>query len=306
MTTLITPYQVPDWVLGKMVGSSDAKGWQGVIQRSYQLEAFEVAAPAIDHYAIMLQRSKPTMLQRRCAGKWLRETFSPGNISLLSIAQPAHWRWEESLDVSHIYLSRELVLRVSREVTGRSVSEVRLHDLLAISDPVLAAIAQAITSEAQVPAAGGALYVEALATQMAVHLLRHYSNLEYLADRPALKLDATRMRKLQAYMEEHLERPLSIACLADQVGMGVWTFSRAFKEAAGCPPHLYIVNERVKRAQVLLGSGAFTLQEIALQCGFSDQAHMTRLLKARLGVTPGQLQRSATNPASSNRPDRIT
>jgi AraC family transcriptional regulator len=304
MTTLITPYQVPEWVQGKMLGSSDAQGWHGVIQRSYQLEAWEVAAPAIDHYTIMLQRSnKPAALQRRCAGEWQRHTFSPGDISLLSIAQPAHWRWQESLDVSHIYLSRELLLNVSREVTGRNVSEVRLHDLLAIRDPVLTSIALAITAEAQIPAAGGAIYAEALATQMAVHLLRHYSNLEFQADRASLKLDGARMRKLHAYVQAHLEGPLSIANLADQVNMGVWAFSRAFKEATGCPPHLYIVNERVKRAQTLLGSVALPLKEIALQCGFSDQAHMSRLLRARLGVTPGQLQRSALKSVAA---DRIT
>ncbi|MNG17047.1 HTH-type transcriptional activator Btr [compost metagenome] len=82
--------------------------------------------------------------------------------------------------------------------------------------------------------------------------------------------------------------------------MGVWAFSRAFKEATGCPPHLYIMNERVKRAQTLLGSVALPLKEIALQCGFSDQAHMSRLLKAKLGVTPGQLQRSALKPVAAD------
>ncbi len=304
MTTLITPYQVPEWIQGTMLSSSDTQGWHGVIQRSYQLEAWDVAAPAIDHYAIMLQRSKtPAALQRRCAGGWQRNTFSPGDISLLSIAQPAHWRWQERLDVSHIYLSRELLLNVSREVTGRNVSEVRLHDLLAIRDPVLTSIALAITSEAQSPAAGGALYAEALATQMAVHLLRHYSSLEFQADRSSLKLDGARMHKLHTYIEAHLESSLSIANLADQVNMGVWAFSRAFKKATGCPPHLYIMNERVKRAQTLLGSAALPLKDIALQCGFSDQAHMSRLLKAKLGVTPGQLQRNALKPASA---DRIT
>lgn len=304
MTTLITPYQVPEWIDGTLLSSSDTQGWHGVIQRSYQLEAWEVAAPAIDHYAIMLLRSKTSAdLQRRCAGAWQRNTFSAGDISLLSIAEPAHWRWLESLDVSHIYLSRELLLNVSREMTGRNVSEVRLHDLLAVRDPVLTSMAVAITSEAQSPAAGGALYAEALATQMAVHLLRHYSSLEFQSERSSLKIDGVKMRTLDGYIKEHLESSLSIASLADQVNMGVWAFSRAFKEATGCPPHLYIMNERVKRAQTLLASTAVPLKAIAFQCGFSDQAHMSRLLKAKLGITPGQLQRNALKSVAA---DRIT
>lgn len=292
MTTLITPYEVPEWVLGTMVGGSDAQGWNDVIQRSYCWEASEVTTPPIDHYAIMLQRSKITTLQRRYAGKWSQTEFSPGDISFLSIAQPAHWRWEEPIEVSHIYLSRDLVLRVSREITGRSVSEVTLHDVLTTRDPLLASIALAITAEAVQPALGGALYVEALATQMAVHLLRHYSNLNFSLEHSPVKLDASRVRRVQTHILSNIERSLTVSDIADHAGMGLWAFSRAFKEATGYPPHLYILNERVHRARHLLETTPGSLKAIAAQCGFSDQAHMTRVIKAKLGTTPGKLRRN--------------
>ncbi|AVD89989.1 helix-turn-helix domain-containing protein [Pseudomonas sp. SWI44] len=297
MTTLITPYQVPDWVHPTTLAGSDAQGWRDVIQRSYRLEALEVSGPAIDHYAIMLQRSSPTMLARRCGTQWQRHTYRPGDVSLLSIDQPADWCWEDRLEVSHIYLSRALVLRLSQEVCGQSVSHVQLHDLVAVSDPVLSAIATAITAEAECPAPGGALYAEALATQLTVHLLRHYSSLVHATARGTARLDGARLRALLGYIDDHLHQSLSIACLADQAGMGVWAFSRAFKEATGSPPHLYLIAERVKRAQRLLGGTANPLSEVANLCGFADQAHMTRLIKARLGVTPRQLQRQDTPAA---------
>ncbi|MBA1203307.1 helix-turn-helix transcriptional regulator [Pseudomonas capeferrum] len=297
MTTLITPYQVPDWVHPVTLGGSDAHGWRDVIQRSYQLEALELAGPGIDHYTIILQCSGPATLERRCGTRWQRNPYNLGDVSLLSIDQPAEWRWQDRLKVSHIYLSRALVTRLSHEVCGHGVSHVRLHDLVAVSDPVLSSIATTITAEAQSPAAGGALYAEALATQLAVHLLRHYSSLEFVAQRAPSRLEGKRLRTLHAFIDEHLDSPLSIACLADQAGMGVWAFSRAFKEATGSSPHLYLIAERVKRAQRLLATTACTLSEIASLCGFSDQAHMTRLLKARLGVTPGQLQRVAAHTA---------
>lgn len=290
MTEIITPYQIPQWVPGERVGGSDALGWKEVIQRSYRLHAVDVVVPPVDHFAIMLQCSRGVELQRRTDDKWRRNHYGPDDASLLSIAQQSHWRWVDTLDVSHIYLSRNLLIRVAEEMAECSVNKVTLHDVLVTTDPLLASIAKAITAEAASPGLGGSLYVEALATQMAVHLLRHYSTLEYRHNARQPKLDGPRLRKLQRYIEAHLHDALSIGRLAEQVGMGTWAFSRAFKEATGSPCHQYLVSARVKRAQSLLGKAHLPLREIAAQCGFSDQAHMTRLLKAHLGVTPHQLR----------------
>lgn len=294
MTDSITPYQIPHWVPGEILGSSDTLDWSDVIQRSYRLSAADVCVPPVDHFAIMLQCSKPAELQRRTGSKWVRSRYAPDDVSLLSVARQSHWRWLDDLHVSHVYLSRNLLTRVAEEIAGRSVTDVVLHDILVTTDPLLARLVNAITAEAAAPALGGSVYVDALATQMAVHLLRRYSTLQYRQMTPQPKLDGSRLRELQAFMEEHLHDALSVTRLAEQVGMGSWTFSRAFKQATGCPAHQYIIGARIKRAKRLLADPTLVLSDIAAQCGFSDQAHMTRLLKASLGVTPRQLR---------NRPD---
>jgi AraC-like DNA-binding protein len=43
----------------------------------------------------------------------------------------------------------------------------------------------------------------------------------------------------------------------------------------------------VHQARELLRGGG-SPSHVAFQCGFADQAHLTRSFKARLGVTPGQ------------------
>lgn len=290
MTDSITPYQIPQWVPGETVSSSDTLGCKDVIQRSYRLRAVDVLVPPVDHFAIMLQCSHSVELQRRTRSQWVRERYAPGDISLLSVAQESHWRWEDTLDVSHVYLSRHLLTKVAEEIADRSVARVTLHDILVTTDPLLAALAKAITAEARAPGLGGSLYIEALATQMAVHLLRRYSTLDYPQNARRPRLDGPRLRKLQMFVEEHLHDALSVAQLAEQVGMGSWAFSRAFKEATGTPAHQYIVDARVKRARALLAGADMPLRDIAVHCGFSDQAHMTRLVKAAFGVTPLQVR----------------
>jgi len=90
---------------------------------------------------------------------------------------------------------------------------------------------------------------------MAAHLLRRYSTLDYPLNALRPKLDGPRLRKLQMFVEEHLHDDLSVARLAEQVGMGSWAFSRAFKEATVSPAHQYIVGARVKRARLTCRRG---------------------------------------------------
>jgi AraC family transcriptional regulator len=51
-----------------------------------------------------------------------------------------------------------------------------------------------------------------------------------------------------------------------------------------------VLDRRVERARQLLSRGTLPLKAIAAATGFADQAHMTRTLRDRLGITPGQLR----------------
>ncbi|MFT6352938.1 helix-turn-helix domain-containing protein, partial [Neptuniibacter pectenicola] len=75
--------------------------------------------------------------------------------------------------------------------------------------------------------------------------------------------------------------------------MGLWTFTKKFSESFSCTPHSFITSLRVEKAKKMLMEGNYAIKEVAYDCGFSDQAHLTRVVRASLGVTPGQLKRSA-------------
>ena len=54
---------------------------------------------------------------------------------------------------------------------------------------------------------------------------------------------------------------------------------------------------RACRAIELLAQGRRVV-DVALELGYSDQAHMTRALKAIMGRTPGEIARARTTPPS--------
>jgi len=77
----------------------------------------------------------------------------------------------------------------------------------------------------------------------------------------------------------------SLEDLANEVGMSRYQVLRAFKKQYGLSPHAYLMDERIKRAKNMLKSGQ-ALSDVALQLGFSDQAHFQRQFKKTLAVTP--------------------
>lgn len=56
------------------------------------------------------------------------------------------------------------------------------------------------------------------------------------------------------------------------------------------------MKERIGRAKAMMAYGAVALADIAEATGFFDQAHLTRVFKFVVGVTPGAWMKSAGSP----------
>lgn len=292
MTELIGPEELPRWVPGEILLASDGMGWRGVSMRSYRYTGLDVQVPPMRDYMIVAYRQGLTPMERQFEGRWSREQCVPGDVSLLTRSEKSHWHWTQDIDVVHVYLTREMLAKVSSEAMDRDIVDVRLQDVLKARDPIIAGAAEAIASEAEQQGMGGQLYVEAVATQMAVHLLRKYSSVSCRQSRHAGGLSARQARQVVDYIESRIDSHLSLDELAAVAGVSSWHFLRQFRTRFNCAPHAYVIERRIERAKRLLLRGALPIKEIAVNCGFSDQAHMTRLFRKYLGVTPAAVRSS--------------
>jgi AraC family transcriptional regulator len=75
-----------------------------------------------------------------------------------------------------------------------------------------------------------------------------------------------RIRRLQAFVEEHLSQSILLADLSDVVGLSVPQFSRAFGQSFGEPPHVYLIQRRLDRARHLMLTSDIKLSEVAGAC----------------------------------------
>ena len=100
------------------------------------------------------------------------------------------------------------------------------------------------------------------------------------------------LRRIRDYVEEHLAENIELETLADIARLSKWHFARAFKQSVGTPPHFYLIQRRLEKAQELLAETNLSLAQIALRSGFSDQSHFSRRFRILLGVTPTSFRRS--------------
>lgn len=94
------------------------------------------------------------------------------------------------------------------------------------------------------------------------------------------------------YLHDTLDRKVSLSELSEVCGVSAFSLCREFTARLGMPPGAWVRSRRIARAQVLIGQGV-ELCTVAAQCGFSDQAHMTRLFRSVIGCTPAQWLRAA-------------
>ncbi len=110
--------------------------------------------------------------------------------------------------------------------------------------------------------------------------------------RPSLGvLAAWQANRVRAYVDANLETPIPIRDLAAVARRSSAHFSRAFKRSFGETPHTFVVSRRLRRAAELMLTSDASLSQVALACGFSDQAHLSKMFRLRHGQSPGVWRR---------------
>ena len=96
------------------------------------------------------------------------------------------------------------------------------------------------------------------------------------------------LKRSLEFVEANLAAKIKIGDLAAVARLSRSYFARAFQTSIGETPYSYITRRRVACAQKMILSTAKPLSAIALDCGFSDQAHLTRIFRRIVGTSPGR------------------
>jgi AraC family transcriptional regulator len=138
------------------------------------------------------------------------------------------------------------------------------------------------------------LYSESLANLFNIHLLRNYCTSTPMLRSYSGGLSTRKLQQAIDYIQAHLDEKLSLESIATQLNLSVHYFCELFTQSTGIPPYKYVLQQRVERftvcdsnrARKLLTNSQKSLSEIALDCGFADQSHLSRHFTKITRISP--------------------
>ncbi|MBA6389824.1 helix-turn-helix domain-containing protein [Colwellia sp. BRX10-3] len=92
--------------------------------------------------------------------------------------------------------------------------------------------------------------------------------------------------QIQFWLQTNLNAELTLNEIAQQFGISQRSFTRRFKLATGINATKYWQQLKIQTAKELLAASNLSIQEVAFQVGYQDQANFTRLFKKMLNITP--------------------
>ncbi len=99
------------------------------------------------------------------------------------------------------------------------------------------------------------------------------------------------VERLKRHIDKTYSDRLNIDDLARMTRLSSSYFSAAFRVSFGTSPHDYICRRRIVQAEHLMVTTDTPLCEIALNCGFADQSHFSRIFCRLKGATPAAWRR---------------
>jgi AraC family transcriptional regulator len=99
-------------------------------------------------------------------------------------------------------------------------------------------------------------------------------------------LPMSRLCRVTEYIQQNLDKDLSLAELAALVYMSPFHFARLFKGSTGLPPHRFVIGQRIARARACLSTPDLSIAQISRSVGFRTPSHFTTVFRRVTGVTP--------------------
>ena len=110
------------------------------------------------------------------------------------------------------------------------------------------------------------------------------------ADEPHLCRSPAWLRSAEELLRTRLGDCIGLSELAELVGVHAAHLARSFRVRYGVSVGEYGRRVRIEWAAAEVARGDRPLAEIAVETGFADQSHFTRLFKRHMGTTPAKFR----------------
>jgi AraC family transcriptional regulator len=284
--------------ISTLLKSSNDLGWSTLFAELRSYSQSEGLGPVAPHakISITVRGSEEGVVTCKVAGSDRSARPTTGSIWLKPIAG----KYDEAricspkVQVIHLCIPNTVFARLTDDYNLPTVPARSIRYSYGVQDELINQIGLSVLSEMMCPTAAGRMLVETSSLLLAARLVHSHfeTGLIRLPMPSRHRLDDGRLRRVLAYVEEHLAEEIAVADLANVACLSIFHFTRAFAATMGVPPHRYVSQRRLENAKAMIATGRASLGEIALDSRFSSQSSFTRAFRRAAGVTPAEYRRT--------------
>ena len=99
------------------------------------------------------------------------------------------------------------------------------------------------------------------------------------------------LNRVEEILREQCDNQTSLKQIGDEIGVHPVHISRSFRKVNGCTLGDYRRKLKIDNARIKLQTKNSTIAEVAMESGFYDQSHFSRIFKKFVGITPREYKR---------------
>ena len=290
--------------LAARVASSDGLGWNSIYASAQRERPFSQTFAAVPDCLLVLNRDGPC----HAVGRWGQHRFSQegarGTINLIPGNSEFSINLGQPLDTLHVYIRAAVIEQVAHEMGVNTTRGFRILPQLICADRILEAMMETVFEALDNHGTRGAVNIDYVARAIAAHLVQNYSTHSHGEMRPdghaASGLSDNLTRAIR-FMEKNIDCSIQLEDIAEVVNWSASHLAREFRTHIGLPPHRYLIKLRVDKARDLLETSDLPIAEIAFECGFTHQEHLTRHFRRMCQSTPAAHRRDHKHRRMSHR-----
>jgi AraC family transcriptional regulator len=215
-----------------------------------------------------------------------RSTSLPSQSLLIPPNMPTHWHYTGTVDYALLYIFdtsdplAEALLALAQSRT----------EPLRFSDALVGTACRQLLDEMHKGFSADQSYMQLLVRVIFEQTFRTLTSPATGGINPR-HAQFSRLQAVLNFIRGNLASDLSVSILAGVAGVSVSYFRQIFQDATNMAPHDFVQAARLEQARGLLTHSALPIAQIAEDCGFANQSHLTARFRAAYALTPAQFRK---------------
>ncbi|MCF9045685.1 helix-turn-helix transcriptional regulator [Acinetobacter nectaris] len=259
------------------------------IQLAHWKNSHDCVKVCSNHHTLSLYVKDGYETYQKTAHGW-KNGGGPNKFCLMPQNSESTWDIRGNLSFVHLYYTQQHLQHVAEQVWDKSPNAIELNESAFVLDEKVSFLYQNYLIQPTWAHQENHLEMSMAASLLLTHMVKNYSNVEWQTPQVKGGLSPYALKYILEWIDAHLDQPLTLSQLAQQVHLSEHHFAHMFRKSMQIPPHQYVMQRRLEKVHHALSHTTQTIIEIAHLYGFSSASHMSDRFNVYYGYRPSKLR----------------